>query len=187
MRYVNVLLGIFFEQLYGYILQKLPEKNEKNLYIIIEEASSLFVPVLPVAIANTRKHRVGNLLCVQSQDQLTTFYKQDAKNVVANCITKIFMAGQTSIDLLKELEIYSGKTTYTDDKGRERIQSLISVDEIRLLPKNRTLILSGNNPIIKGHTSPFFLSWKYKRRSLIPPIPIIGDIPDGPIPLLGEE
>ena len=187
MKYISTLQGIFFEQLYGHILSKLPEKSETDLFIILEEASSIFIGILPQAIANTRKHRVGNLICVQSPSQLETFYNKDAQNIVANCVTKIYLPGITDMNTLKEIETLSGKHIHTDDKGIERIKPLITIDEIRLLPSDRTLILSGNNPIIKGRTSPYYNSWKYKALAKLPPIPLQGEITDTPISLLGES
>ncbi len=185
MKYVSILNGIVFEQLYGHILQKLPEKNELDLYIILEECSSLYIPVLPTAINNTRKHRVGNIICVQSaQAQLKMFYHDDAINIINGCVTKLFLPGQTSMDILKDLETYSGKIIHKDAKGTERIKPLISVDEIRLLPINRTLILCSNNPIIKGRTSPCYRSSRYKKYMDMPPVPFRGDISSEPVLLL---
>ncbi len=183
MKYVNTLNGIFFEQLYGHILSKLPDK-ELDLFVILEEASSLFVPTLPVAIANTRKHRCGNVICVQAPGFLETLYKTDAQNITANCVTKIFLPGQSNMEVLKEIETLSGKMIYKDKKEVERIRPLITIDEIRLLHEDRTLILSGNKPLIKGRTSPYYRSRKYKAFSKIVPVPLIGNIPDLPIPLI---
>lgn len=185
-KYISTLNSIFFEQLYGYILQALPKEHHLDMFIVLEEASSLYVPVLPVAIANTRKHRVGNLICVQSVGQLKKFYNEDADNISANCVTKIFLPGQTSMDVLKEIETLSGKCIYKDDKDVERVKPLISVDEIRLLPEDRTLILSANNPLIKGRTSPYYKDFAYKSLAEISPLPLHGDIPNTPIALLGE-
>jgi len=111
-------------------------------------------------------------------------YKDDADNIVSNCVTKIYLPGQTSMDVLRDLETLSGKCIYTDEKKQERVKQLLTVDEIRLLPENRTLILSGNKPFIKGRTSPYYKSYKYKKYAQIPPIPLQGDIPDGPIALM---
>jgi type IV secretion system protein VirD4 len=187
MKYINMLNGIFFEQLYGHILQKLPDQDDLDLFIFLEEASSLYIPVLPSAISNTRKHRTSNIICVQSPQQLATFYKEDATNISSNCLTKIFLPGITAMETLREIETLSGKCIYKDNKGTERVKPLISTDEIRLLPEDRTLILSGNKPLIKGRTSPFFKSRKYRRYSEIPPVPLQGDIPEEPLLLLGQK
>lgn len=183
-KYISILNSIFFEQLYGYILEALPQKQHLDMFIILEEASSLYVPVLPVAIANTRKHRVGNLICVQSVGQLKKFYNEDADNISANCVTKVYLPGQTSMDVLREIETLSGKCIYRDDKDVERVKPLISIDEIRLLPEDRTLIISANNPLIKGRTSPYYKDWTYRSYAEIPPIPLRGDIPDEPLALI---
>lgn len=181
MKYINTLNGIFFEQLYSYILKDLPKKGELDLFIIAEEASSLYIPLLPLALANTRKHRVGNLLCIQSPEQLKTFYKEDYKSIMSNCRTQIYLPGLTNLEILNEIQTISGKTIHTDEKGIQRSKPLISIDEIRLLPENRSLIISANNPIIKGFTEPYFNSRKYRKYSEIPPIELKGDIPDEPL------
>ncbi|HVW95757.1 MAG TPA: type IV secretory system conjugative DNA transfer family protein [Mucilaginibacter sp.] len=183
-KYVSILNSIFFEQLYNHVLQRLPHKNELDLFVILEEASSLYVPLLPLAVANCRKHRIGNLICVQSPTQLKTNYRDEAENIAANCVTKVFLPGQTSMDVLKEIEALSGKCIYTDEKGTERVKPLITTDEIRLLPTNRSIIISGNKPIIKGRTSPYYRSLVYKRHSQMPPVPIQWHIPDTPVPTL---
>jgi type IV secretion system protein VirD4 len=183
-KYLSTLNSIFFEQLYGHILQRLPEKHELDLFLILEEASSLYVPLLPLALANCRKHRVGNFVCVQSPGQLKTMYKDEADNIAANCVTKIYLPGQTSMEVLRDLEALSGKCIYIDDKKQERVKQLLTVDEIRLLPENRTLILSGNQPFIKGRTSPYYKSFRYRGYAAMPPIPLQGDIPTGELQLL---
>ncbi|MFZ4797534.1 MAG: type IV secretory system conjugative DNA transfer family protein [Bacteroidia bacterium] len=186
MKYTSTLNAIFFEQLYHHILENLPHKNELDLFIMLEEASSLYIPILSTAIANTRKHRVGNIICVQSPAQLEHFYYKDAQNITANCVSKIFLPGISSLEILRELETLGGKTNYIDEKGHEKTKSLITIDEIRLLEENRTLILSGNNRFILGRTSPYYRSFTYKRRSRIPPLPLKSDIQNTPIRLLGD-
>jgi type IV secretion system protein VirD4 len=183
-KYVSILNSIFFEQLYAHVLQKLPGKEELDLFVILEEASSMYIPLLPLAVANCRKSRVGTLVCVQSPAQLKSLYKDEADNIAANCVTKIFLPGQTSMDTLREIEALGGKCTYKDDKGIERVKPLVTSDEIRLLPENRTLILSGNKPIIKGRTSPYYKSYMYRRYASIAPVALKGDIPDEPLILM---
>ena len=181
MKYINVLNGIFFEQLYGHFLQNLPKKDELDCFVILEEASSLHIPILPIASANVRKHRVANLICIQNPEQLKTFYKEEYKSLVSNCRTHIYLSGLSSLDTMRELEQLSGRTTYTDDKGVEKTRPLLSIDEIRLLPENRSIIISSNTPIIRGRTSPYFKCRKYRLYSQIPPIDLKGDIPDDPL------
>lgn len=184
-RFMSTLTGMFFEQLYGHFLRKLPDKKELDVFVILEECASMYIPLLPLALANLRKHRVGNLICLQQGNaQLRKLYGDDAENITSNCVTKIYLPGITEISVLREIETLGGKCTYKDDKGAERVKSLISADECRLMKDNRSVILSANHPIIKGRTSPFYRSIKYSHRAKIPPLSLVSDIPDLPIPLI---
>ena len=186
MKFNNTLIGIFMDQMYGHILNKLPDKKELDQFVVLEEASSIYVGILPTALANCRKHRVGNVICCQSPNQLATMYKNEAENITSNCLTKIYLPGMTTKDTLSEIEMLGGKTTYKDDKGAEKVKPLIAFDEIRILPKNRSLILCSNHPLIKGRTSPYYKSIKYRLRSKIPPVPCGGSIPQQPLSLIGQ-
>jgi type IV secretion system protein VirD4 len=183
-KYISGLNSTFFEQFYSSILERLPTKNDLPCFVILEEMASMYIPILPLALANCRKSFCGTLICVQSPTQLKTYYKDEAENITANCVTKIFLPGQTSIDVLKDIETLGGKCIYIDEKKTERVKPLITIDEIRLLPQNRSIIISGNTPLIKGRTSPYYRSLTYSRYAKIPPIPLRGDIPDTAVPLI---
>jgi len=182
--YINTLNGIFFSQLFGHVLSKLPEKNDLDLFVVIEEASSLFINQLPIALANLRKFRAGAVICCQSTNQLKTMYKEEADNIKSNTVTKLYLPGQTSLDEMRDIEALSGKTTYADKKGVEKTKSLLTIEEIRQLPKNRSLILSANHPVIKGRTTPYFRSMKYRSYALQGAVSAIGDVPNQPITYL---
>jgi len=183
-RFLSCLISIFFEQFYSHMLERPPSKTDLDCFCIIDEASSLYIPLLPLACANGRKSRLGTVIAVQSKGQLKTFYKEEAENIAANCVTKIHLAGQTALDELREIEALSGKYIYKDEKGTERVKPLITADEIRLLPENRSLIISGNKPIIQGRVSPYWRNLVFRNRAKIPPVSLIGDILDTPVPLL---
>jgi len=184
--YTQMLNSLFFEQVFGYLLGHLPGKKELDVFFVLEEASSLHIPLLPLFLANARKHRVGTFICCQGPDQLETLYGKEARSIFNNCITKLILPGVTSINFLKELETLSGKATLTDKNGRDTVRPLITADELRRLGDNRVLIVSGNVPYILGRTAPYWHSWfKYRIRSRIPPAPIHSDIPDTP-PILPE-
>ncbi|QEM12978.1 type IV secretory system conjugative DNA transfer family protein [Mucilaginibacter rubeus] len=183
-KYVSILNSIFFEQFYNHVLQRLPSKKELDLFVILEEASSMYIPLLALATANCRKARVGNIIAVQTKGQLKTFYKDDAENIAANCLTKLYLPGQTAMDELREIEALGGKSIYTDEKGIERVKSLITTDEIRLLPENRSVIISGNKPLIKGRTSPYYRSLIYSSYGKISSVSLERSIPDTPVPLI---
>nr|MCS3816629.1 type IV secretory pathway TraG/TraD family ATPase VirD4 [Mucilaginibacter sp. X4EP1] len=183
-KFLSCLLSIFFEQFYSAMLEHLPAKTDLDCFCLIDEASSLYIPLLPSACANGRKFRCGSIVVVQSKGQLKTFYKDESGNLCANCVTHIHLAGQTALEELREIEALSGKCIYKDKDGKERTKSLVTVDEIRQLPDNRSLILCANNPIILGRVTPYWRNFSYRSYTKIPPVPLRGDIPDGPIPLI---
>jgi len=185
--YYSTLNAIVFQQFYSFILTELPRRSDLDIFIILEEASSLYVPVLPLALDNCRKYRVGTIIAIQAPEQLKTLYKNDAENIVNNCITKLYMPGLTAMDTLRELETFSGKTFYKDPKGVERIRPLLTIEDARMLNKNRSLIVHSNLPIIKGRTRAYFRSLRYKAYCSLPTMQLINRIPSRPVPLITEQ
>ncbi|MGY3214793.1 type IV secretory system conjugative DNA transfer family protein [Mucilaginibacter sp. HD30] len=183
-KYINVLNSILFDQFYAFALEKLPQKDDLSIYVLLEECASLYIPMLAQATATCRKAFVGNYLAVQSHSQLKSFYKDQSETIKSNCRTKIWLSGQTSIEELREIETLSGKRIYIDDKGSEKVVPLISMDAIRTMPKNRSLILSSNFPLILAKSSPYYRSLIFRRRAAIPPAELECHIPDTPIPMI---
>jgi type IV secretory pathway TraG/TraD family ATPase VirD4 len=184
-RYLNCLTGIFLEQFYASVLDKPVEDNDKDLFIILEETASIFISNLALYLANLRKYRCGSILCLQSPQQLKNMYREDADNIVSQCITKIYLPGHSNIQMMKELELLAGNYTYTDTDGNEHSEQLLDVQKIRELPDGNCLILSSNNRIIKGETSPYYKSYFYDERARFSSVALEGDIPKGEIPIIG--
>lgn len=183
-KFFSPFISLLFESYFRAMLERLPAKSEYDCFSLIDEASSLFIPLLPGACANGRKFRCGSVIVVQSKNQLRTFYQDEAANICSNNVTHIHLAGQTSLEELREIEALSGKCTYKDKDGKERTKSLVMVDEARQLPDNRSLILCANYPIIKGRVSPYWRNLLFRRYTKLPPVPMQGDIPNTPIPLM---
>jgi len=183
-KYISILISIFFDQFYSYALETLPTKQDNSIYVLLEEAASLYIPMLAQATATSRKAKVANYVAVQAHSQLKSFYREQAETIKSNLRSKIWLTGQTSIDELREIETLSGKRIYKDEKGVERTVPLIGVDNIRMLPENRSLILSGNHPIILARSSAYFNSPIYRRRASRPPATFEKHIPDKPIPMI---
>jgi type IV secretion system protein VirD4 len=183
-QYTGVLVGLFFEQFYRHALKRIPAKKELSLYVLLEETPAYYIKILPLALSNGRKHRVSTLCCCQTVAQLQSRYGKEAPNITANCGVKIFLHSQTCMDTLKEIETLSGTRTVTDEAGRTKTVSLISASEVRTLPKNRTLIIAANKPIIKGYIAPYWHNLNFRRYAKIPPIPLPGLTSDEPVALL---
>ena len=167
-KYYSVLTSIFFEQFFSFLLGRFPKKDEKDIFLLIDEASSLNLPTLPLAVANVRKHRSGIMLLVQDFNQLVHHYgKNDADGIKSNCFAKMYFTGQ-SLETASELEKTLGKYEYKDKEGHNVVRNLMTNDEIRMMKINRALLICGHHPPIKARLTPYYKNVFYSGYSKLP-------------------
>jgi type IV secretion system protein VirD4 len=183
-KYYSVLTSLFFEQFFSFLLGRFPEKQEKDIFLLIDEASSLNLPTLPLAVANVRKHRSGIMLLVQDFNQLIHYYgKYDSDGIKSNCFTKMFFTGG-SLETTKELEQTLGRYQYENDKKGTVIRPLMTNDEIRTMKVNKALLVCGHHPPILARLRPYYKNSQYREYSKIPVPDIENEILTDEIPLL---
>ena len=183
-KYYSVLTSIFFEQLFAHILSRFPDDKEADIFLMIDEASSLYLPNLQIAVANVRKHRSGIMLLVQDFSQLIHIHgTYNANGIRSNCFAKMFLTG-ASHETSKELEQVLGKYEYEDEKKRTQVYPLMSMSEIRTMDTNRALLVCGHHPPIIAKLRPYYKNLNYRNYSKIP-APLVGQdtLPEN-IPLL---
>ncbi len=167
-KYYSVLTSLFFEQFFSFLLGRFPKQNEYDIFLLIDEASSLNLPTLPLAVANVRKHRAGVMLLVQDFAQLIHHYgKHDADAIKSNCFAKMYFTGQ-SLETTKELEQTLGKYEYEDDKGHKVVRPLMTSDEIRTMKSTDALLICGNNPPIMARLKPYYERSEFRNYSSLP-------------------
>ncbi len=111
-KYYSVLTSIFFEQFFSYVMSRFPQTEEHDIFFLIDEASSLKLPTLQLAVSNVRKHSAGIMLIIQDFNQLVNSYgKHEADAIRANCFAKLYFSG-ASLETAKELEQILGKYEY---------------------------------------------------------------------------
>lgn len=160
--YYRVLTSLFLEQLMAFMLSRLPGKKEQPIFCLIDEASSLYLPSLSIAVANVRKYRCGILLALQDFNQLVdTYGRFEAETIRSNCFAKMYFGGQ-SLQIARELEESLGETRITYPSGKEEIRPLITRDEIRRLDKKRALLVCGNMQPMLLKLKPYYKVRKYK-------------------------
>lgn len=166
--YYSVLVSLLFEQLIGVLMEELPTPDALDVYLIIDEASSLRVPVLPTAISNLRKYRVPLMLLYQDYSQLIHLYgRNEAETIRQNAYVKMYFSDQ-SLDTSVDLERLMGKYEVKDEEGRHRVRPLLTSDEIRVLPKNRALLIAGGHRPILAKLRPFYKQRRLRRLTQIP-------------------
>lgn len=183
-KYYSVLTSLFFEQFFAFLLGRFPKNSEQDIFLLIDEASSLNLPTLPLAVANVRKHRAGIMLLVQDFAQLIHHYgKHDAEAIKSNCFAKMYFTG-ASLETTKELEQILGKYEYKDDKEQKVIRSLMTSDEIRTMKSSRALLICGNNSPIMARLKPYYQRREYSGFSQLSVPDIEQTVEASTIPLL---
>ena len=169
-KYYSNITSIFFDQFFAYLMSRFPNKNEQNVFLLIDEASSLNLKGLEIAIANCRKMNSGILIMYQSFQQCIHQYgKQTAEAIKSNCFSKLYFAGQ-DLDTCKELSELLGKYEYEDKEKRMRTREVMTPDEVRTIKDNRALIICGNKPPIMARLVPYYKRIRYKKYGSLPPL-----------------
>lgn len=167
-KYYSVLTSIFFEQFFSFIMSRFPDKDEQDIFLLVDEASSLNLPTLPLAVANVRKHRAGIMLLLQDFNQLVHLYgKHEADGIKSNCFAKLYFTGQ-SLETSTELERTLGKFEFKDKDGHKVVRSLMTSDEIRMLDIRRALLVCGHHPPIKARLKPYYKRIDFREYASIP-------------------
>ena len=148
-RYHSILNSLLFETIFEEILDHLPQANELDVFCLIDEAGGLFIPTLPLAMANVRKYRCGVLLCVQDVNQLISRYgKEEAHTIRSNAYSTFVFSG-VELGEAQYLEKLCGSYEYVDERGVPRLRPLITANEIRMLPSKTALLIQGNSSPMK--------------------------------------
>jgi len=183
-KYYSVLTSIFFEQFFSFVLGRFPNNEEQDIFFLIDECSSLFLPTLPLAVANVRKHFCGILLLLQDYAQLIHSYgRNDADAIRSNCLVKMYFTGQ-SHETTKELESLLGKYEYLGEKGEKVVRPLLTNDEIRTIKSNRALIICGNQKPIMVKLTPYYKNSRFRAYSNYESIEPESEVASQVVPIL---
>jgi type IV secretion system protein VirD4 len=167
MKYFSPLTSLFFEQLFASVMKNIPEPNALPILCMLDECSSLHLPILPIASANLRKYACGLQIVMQTESQIIDLFGvQAARSIIANCFVKCYLPGQP-LETARQLEILLGKFEFQNDQGQTKMKSLMSMDEIRTM--SESLLLIGNKPAIKLDLIPFYKQKELLRLAKLPP------------------
>ena len=184
MHYYSPISSVLMEQLFAQVMRELPEKKDQSIFFLLDEASSLVIPSLPVAIANVRKYMTGILLIYQDFNQvIQSFNKNDAETIRSNCYAKVYFTGQ-GLETARMLETTLGKYTYEDEKEIKRTRQLMTADEIRTMPVENAIVICGHHRPILANMRPYYKKNRTLAKTVYEKAKIVGDIPAGAVPLL---
>ncbi len=159
------LVSVLYTQLFSYIMSEIPDpKTSQPIWLLIDEASSLTLDTLQIALANVRKHRAGIMLGIQDFKQLETKYGKDAIAIKSSCFSQVYFPGMSHIQSV-ELSAMLGKKDHKLENGTTRTLPLKTPDELRTMSTNEALILLGNNKPIIAKTRPFYKQRKLRKKT----------------------
>ena len=140
MDYYSPLFGLFFEQLFSEVFRSIPKDSDNDLYLLIDELSSIPLPSLSNVIANARKYMsiVGVL---QSENQLYENYGQYNAKSILNNACKVYMTGLN--DESDRISRALGDYQYYEDKEKKvlRNRPLMTGSEIRTMPMDKVIVI----------------------------------------------
>lgn len=151
--------SLFVEVALDCILSELPTENEGDVFFILDEASSLTCPALPLAMANVRKYRCGIMLAVQDVRQLHERYGPNGTSaILSNAYAKLFFSN-ISLETADYIERMIGKSSKQyPEFGRK---PLVEAAAIRQLPSDRAILFIGNARPLLTKTLSFKKAFKY--------------------------
>ncbi len=176
-KYYAPLTSVLMEQMFGHIMNEIPDRKDENIFFLLDEAASLTMPSLPITISNIRKYNSGIMLVYQDFNQvIQNFGKNDAETIRTNSFAKLYFTGQ-SLETARVLETTLGKYTYEDEKGIKRVRSLMTADEIRTMPIDEALLICGHHRPILTKMTPYYKNRRMRTRTIYEPVVTQGEIP----------
>ena len=151
--YFKPISALFFQSLFNHVLSRIPSKNERSIFFLLDEFAVFRFPGLVTTISNIRKYSAGLLLCMQDEMALTSQYGQaEAHQIKTNCGCQVYLKGQP-LHTCTELSKIFGKYTVETEKG-EKVRELMTPDEIRM--SEDAIILINNSAPLRCRTVAYY-------------------------------
>jgi type IV secretory pathway TraG/TraD family ATPase VirD4 len=169
----TIVLNLFYTLLFYYYMESIPKKEDLPLFILYDEFGHANIPDFDVVVTNMRKYKVSLSLVLQSFSQLETQYGHEKANTIieGGINSKLFFAG-TNQRTAQAIEGMLGRVirqevyhTSRDEEITSRSEyNLLNANEIRTLPENQAIFLTGNKSPILLDVLPYFRNSRFKRK-----------------------
>ncbi|WP_114490713.1 type IV secretory system conjugative DNA transfer family protein [Candidatus Ulvibacter alkanivorans] len=166
-QYYSTILSIFWEQYFAHVFRSLPSKNDKDVFVILEELSSLHLPNLANIISNSRKFAMPIMGVIQSENQLYHNYgMHNGKTILNNANVKVYFTGLS--DESRAISDTLGEYEYDDDNGHTKRRKLMTPDEVRTMRKDHILVVPSGMQPLKCKVYPFYKQSRLVRYMALP-------------------
>ena len=160
-KYFSIVINLFYSACFEYCLQ-----NEGNaVFFFLDEFGNMGKLQNFASIATTlRKRECSINIILQEMAQIESLYgRHDSQSIISGGMAnKLFYSG-LGLETSQYLEKTLGTITQYDsvfggfsEKNQTISQPLLSADQIRMLPKNESLFISGRQLPIKINSPAFF-------------------------------
>lgn len=154
-QYYSTILSIFWEQYFSEVFRNLPSVNDKDVFVILDELSSLHLPNFSNIISNARKFKIPILGVLQSENQLFNNYGiHNGKTILNNANVKVYFTGLS--DESRSISDTLGTFEYEDDNGSRRVRNLMMPNEVRTMSPDQVLVVPSGMEPIKIKAVPFY-------------------------------
>lgn len=170
-RYNPFLALVFAEIVTSSIIVPKPvdvkAKDWCSLHLLLDEFAQLYWPNFAGLAATVRKYKCALTILYQSPSQLNQTYTEAGAKTILSCMfNKLYMSGQ-GLAALQEVEALLGKKVVTkshDESDRETPRSLMTVGELRLIPRGQAVFLQTNGLPMKLKLVPYKHNWWLRRK-----------------------
>ena len=171
--YNQYLTTLVFDDLFSFLSKNKKELNNDSdnflpVYCILDEFANIGkLPDFGSVISQIRKYDVSISIIIQDIKQLVDLYGSSVCSVIlSNTINHIFFAG-LNLETTRNISAVLGsvRKTVEDENGikKEVIYPLLHSDEIRMLPQNRAIFISGNKRPIMLKLKRYYQHSRYKK------------------------
>ena len=184
--YFSLIINLFYSACFEYCLQH-HGKNALPVFFFLDEFGNLGRINNFAAIATTlRKRRCSISIILQDLSQLKAIYGQhEAASIFSGGMSNKLFFSALDLDTCQYLERVLGMNTVYDvvygdysEKARTVAKPLLSADEIRMLPKDKGILISGHKLPMKMKMPPYFKNAVLNKLTQKTPAEIKMNFPD---------
>ncbi len=131
--YLKPISALFIQSLFNHVLTRIPGKEERSIFFLLDEFAVYRFPGLATTISNIRKYSAGLVLCMQDEMALISQYGQaEAHQIKTNCGCQIYLKGQPYHTCAELSKVLGKRTLIDEDNGHEKVRELMTPDELRM-------------------------------------------------------
>jgi len=163
LRYHAPLFSIILTQLMEELISSMPKRQDRTIFMLLDEMGVLNLPHFSDFLSNCRKYRIGCLLGCQTTGQIVSKYgKEEGNNIIANCYSQLFFSNQP-IETCQILEKMGGY--FEEEKnGKMERKLVLPAHEVRILNSKEAIFMVGGLKPIKLKLFPAYKSYRLRQR-----------------------